>query len=135
MRPGTHGTLLRVPAVRRKPDIVTIAKPLAAGLPLGALLTTDSVAAAMHPGLHGTTFGGGPLACAVAIEFLKQLDKLAGHVSKLGGYFLEELKELQAKHGAIKAVRGMGMMLAIDLDSSDLAKVGCDRIAGEGHSD
>ena len=72
-----------------KPDIVTVAKPLAAGLPLGALLTTDRVATGMHPGLHGTTFGGGPLACAVAIEFLKQLEKLRGHVSKLGDYFVE----------------------------------------------
>jgi acetylornithine aminotransferase/acetylornithine/N-succinyldiaminopimelate aminotransferase len=105
-----------------KPDMVTVAKPLAAGLPLGALLTTDRVATGMQPGLHGTTFGGGPLACAVAIEFLKQLDKLKGHVSKLGGYFLDELQELQAKHGSVKAVRGIGMMLAIELDSSDLAK-------------
>ena len=59
------------------PDIVTVAKPLAAGLPLGALLTTDRVATGMHPGLHGTTFGGGPLACAVAIEFLRQLGSFA----------------------------------------------------------
>ena len=60
------------------PDIVTVAKPLAAGLPLGALLTTHRVASGMHPGMHGTTFGGGPLACAVAIEFLRQLDGLLG---------------------------------------------------------
>src|SRR5262249_15508467 len=63
-----------------KPDIVTVAKPLAGGLPLGALLTTDRAASGMHPGLHGTTFGGGPLACAVAIEFLNQQDGLLGHV-------------------------------------------------------
>jgi acetylornithine/N-succinyldiaminopimelate aminotransferase len=106
-----------------KPDMVTVAKPLAAGLPLGALLTTNRVATAMQPGLHGTTFGGGPLACAVAIEFLKQLDKLMVHVSKLGGYFLEELQGLQAKHGRVKAVRGIGMMLAIELDSAEIAKV------------
>jgi acetylornithine/N-succinyldiaminopimelate aminotransferase len=105
-----------------KPDIVTVAKPLAAGLPLGALLTTDRVATGMHPGLHGTTFGGGPLACAVAIEFLKQLEKLRGHVSKLGDYFVGELQELKAKHTAVQDVRGMGLMLAIDLDSADTAK-------------
>jgi len=104
------------------PDIVTVAKPLAAGLPLGALLTTDRVASGMHPGMHGTTFGGGPLACAVAIEFLRQLDGLLGHVSKLGKYFLSELQDLQSKHGAVKAVRGIGMMVAIDLESADLAK-------------
>lgn len=104
------------------PDIVTVAKPLAAGLPLGALLTTDRVATGMHPGLHGTTFGGGPLACAVAIEFLRQLDGLLGHVSKLGKYFLAQLQDLQAKHPSVKAVRGMGLMLAIDIDSADTAK-------------
>ena len=58
-----------------QPDIVTVAKPLAAGLPLGAMLTTNRVAGGMHPGMHGTTFGGGPLACAVAIEFLRVLDR------------------------------------------------------------
>jgi acetylornithine aminotransferase/acetylornithine/N-succinyldiaminopimelate aminotransferase len=105
-----------------RPDMVTVAKPLAAGLPLGALLTTDRVASGMQPGLHGTTFGGGPLACAVAIEFLHQLDGLLGHVGKLGKYFLAELEELQSKFPSIKAVRGMGLMLAIDLDSADTAK-------------
>jgi acetylornithine/N-succinyldiaminopimelate aminotransferase len=104
------------------PDIVTVAKPLAAGLPLGALLTTERVASGMHPGLHGTTFGGGPLACVVAIEFLRELDGLLGHVSKLGKYFLGLLEELQSRHAAIKDVRGMGLMLAIDLDSADTAK-------------
>jgi acetylornithine aminotransferase/acetylornithine/N-succinyldiaminopimelate aminotransferase len=104
------------------PDIVTVAKPLAAGLPLGALLTTDRVATGMHPGMHGTTFGGGPLACAVAIEFLRQLDGLLGHVTKLGKYFLTQLQDLQAKHASVKAVRGMGLMLAIDIDSPDTAK-------------
>ena len=105
-----------------KPDIVTVAKPLAAGLPLGALLTTDRVATGMHPGLHGTTFGGGPLACTVAIECVRQLNGLMGHVGKMGAYFLAELQELKAKHPAVKDVRGMGLMLAIDLDSADAAK-------------
>jgi acetylornithine/N-succinyldiaminopimelate aminotransferase len=104
------------------PDIVTVAKPLAAGLPLGALLTNNRVATGMHPGMHGTTFGGGPLACAVAIEFLRQLDGLLGHVSKLGKYFLAQLQELQAKHSAVKAARGVGLMLAIDIDSADSGK-------------
>jgi acetylornithine/N-succinyldiaminopimelate aminotransferase len=115
-----------------KPDIVTVAKPLAAGLPLGALLTTDRVARGMHPGLHGTTFGGGPLACAVAIEFMRQLDGLLGHISKLGKYFLAELQELQAKHSGVKAVRGMGLMLAIDLDSSDTAKAVVTQLLAKG---
>lgn len=105
-----------------KPDIVTVAKPLAAGLPLGALLTTDRVATGMHPGLHGTTFGGGPLACAVAIECVRQLNGLMRHVGQMGAYFLAELQGLKAKHGAVMDVRGMGLMLAIDLDSPEAAK-------------
>lgn len=104
------------------PDILTVAKPLAAGLPLGALLTTDRVAGGMHPGMHGTTFGGGPLACAVAIEFLRQLDGLMGHVSQLGKYFLGQLEHLRSRHTQIKQVRGIGLMLAIDLDSADTSK-------------
>src|SRR5436305_9704072 len=104
------------------PDIVTVAKPLAAGLPLGALLTTDRVATGIHPGLHGTTFGGGPLACAVAIEFLRQLDRLLPHVKKIGSYFLSRLKQLQSNYTAIREVRGMGLMLGTDLNSVETAK-------------
>ena len=119
---GRTGKYFAYQNYRIQPDIVTVAKPLAAGLPLGALLTTNRVATAMQPGLHGTTFGGGPLACAVAIEVLKQMDKLRGNVSKVGGYFLTELQALQAKHSAVKSVRGIGMMLAIELESADLGK-------------
>lgn len=104
------------------PDMVTVAKPLAAGLPLGALLTSERVASGMHPGLHGTTFGGGPLSCAVAIEFLRELDGLLGHVAKLGAYFLAQLRKLRSVHSSIKDVRGMGLMLAMELESSDAAK-------------
>jgi acetylornithine/N-succinyldiaminopimelate aminotransferase len=104
------------------PDIVTVAKPLAAGLPLGAILTTNRVAASMHPGMHGTTFGGGPLACAVAIEFLRELNKQLDHVGEVGAYFRAQLEWLKAKHSCICEVRGMGLMLAMELDSSDKAK-------------
>lgn len=105
-----------------QPDIVTVAKPLAAGLPLGALLTTNRVAGAMHPGMHGTTFGGGPLACAVAIEFLRQLDQLLGHVREVGEYFHGQLDGLKSKHSSVREVRGFGLMLGMELDSADLAK-------------
>jgi acetylornithine aminotransferase/acetylornithine/N-succinyldiaminopimelate aminotransferase len=104
------------------PDVVTVAKPLAAGLPLGAILTTERVASAMHPGLHGTTFGGGPLACAVAIEFLRQEQKLLKHVGATGEYFAAALEKLDRKHGSIQDVRGAGLMRAIELDSAELAK-------------
>ncbi len=104
------------------PDIVTIAKPLAAGLPLGAILTTNRVASSMHPGMHGTTFGGGPLTCAVAIEFLNALDELLDHVREVGTYFKRQLEELKARHGCIRDVRAMGLMLGVELDSADIAK-------------
>jgi acetylornithine/N-succinyldiaminopimelate aminotransferase len=115
-----------------RPDIVTVAKPLAAGLPLGAILTTNRVASGMHPGLHGTTFGGGPLACAVAIEFLETVDRLKGHTSKVGKYFRQRLDELQAKHASISEVRGMGLMLGIEIDSAETAKSVVKQLLDEG---
>ncbi len=105
-----------------KPDIVTVAKPLAAGLPLGAILTTNRVASGMHPGLHGTTFGGGPLASAVAIEFLNQVAGLLKHVNETGRYFRGQLESLAAKHSSIREIRGLGLMLGIDMTEPGIAK-------------
>jgi acetylornithine aminotransferase/acetylornithine/N-succinyldiaminopimelate aminotransferase len=106
------------------PDITTIAKPLAGGLPLGAMLCTEAVSQAMHPGMHGTTFGGGPLTCAVAIAVIDTMksERLLDHVQQVGSYFKERLEELAAKHECIAEVRGMGLMLALELDSAELAK-------------
>lgn len=107
-----------------RPDMLTIAKPLAAGLPLGALLVTDAVARAIKPGMHGTTFGGGPLTCAVAIAVIDAIERegLLDHVSKVGEYFRQQLLELQDRHNSILEVRGCGLMLAAELESADLAK-------------
>lgn len=105
-----------------QPDIVTVAKPLAAGLPLGAILASNQVASCMHPGLHGTTFGGGPLACAVAVEFLKHVERLLGQIRNMGDYFRAELEGLAKKHASVAQVRGLGLMLALELRSADLAK-------------
>jgi acetylornithine/N-succinyldiaminopimelate aminotransferase len=115
-----------------KPDIVTVAKPLAAGLPLGAILTTNFAASGMHPGLHGTTFGGGPLACAVAIEFLRTVDGMMGHIRELGDYFHAELETLKGSHSSIREVRGMGLMLGVELDSADAAKAVVARLLERG---
>ena len=106
------------------PDIATLAKPIANGLPMGAMLCTDEAARAFAPGMHGTTFGGGPLVCAVAIAVLdtmKQTNLLA-HVRDVGGYFKQQLEGLGLRHDCITAVRGMGLMLGIELDSEELAK-------------
>lgn len=115
-----------------QPDIVTVAKPLAAGLPLGAILTTNRVASCIHPGMHGTTFGGGPLSCAVAIEFLKQMERLIGNVQQMGVYFREKLGALAEKHSSVAQVRGFGLMLALDLKSADLAKAVVHRLLDNG---
>ena len=114
------------------PDVVTVAKPLACGLPLGAILTTERVASCIHPGMHGTTFGGGPLACAVAIEFLREEKKLLKHVRDLGKYFHGALKALDKKHQSIQDVRGAGLMQAVELDSPELAKAVAKQLLQEG---
>jgi acetylornithine aminotransferase/acetylornithine/N-succinyldiaminopimelate aminotransferase len=107
------------------PDITTLAKPLAGGIPLGATLCTEEVARAIHPGMHGTTFGGGPLACAVAIAVIDTIERegLLAHVAEVGDYFQEQLRGLTAKHDCIVDVRGKGLMLAAELDSADLGKL------------
>ena len=107
-----------------RPDITTLAKPLAGGIPLGATLCTEEVARAIHPGMHGTTFGGGPLACAVAIAVVDtiELEGLLDHATEVGDYFQQQLRGLAKKHDAIVDVRGKGLMVAAELDSADLGK-------------
>lgn len=105
------------------PDITTLAKPIANGLPMGAMLCKEEVARAFSPGMHGTTFGGGPLACAVAIaviDTMKQNDVLA-HIRDVGSYFKLKLESLREHHDCVTDVRGMGLMLGLELDSADLA--------------
>jgi acetylornithine aminotransferase/acetylornithine/N-succinyldiaminopimelate aminotransferase len=116
------------------PDVVAVAKPLAGGLPLGAILTTERVAKCMHSGMHGTTFGGGPLACAVAIEFLRAEKKLLKHVRALGEYFYAALETLKKdkKHQSIREVRGMGLMQAVEVDSPVVAKAVVRQLLEEG---
>lgn len=107
-----------------KPDVVTVAKPIAGGLPLGAILTTETVAKAIKPGMHGTTFGGGPLACAVALECIDILkrDNMLAHVKEIGSYFKEKLQAIQKKSKHVVEVRGMGLMMALEIDSPEVAK-------------
>jgi acetylornithine/N-succinyldiaminopimelate aminotransferase len=107
-----------------RPDITTLAKPLAGGLPLGAMLCTEEASRAIHPGLHGTTFGGGPLACAVAIAVIDAIEQegLLANIRETGGYFKRQLHDLATKHESVVDVRGMGLMLAMEMNSADLAK-------------
>jgi acetylornithine/N-succinyldiaminopimelate aminotransferase len=98
-----------------EPDIMTLAKPLAAGLPIGAILTTEHVASHIHPGDHGTTFGGGPFITGVAryvVERISQPEFLA-QVREVGGYLKERLHELNSP--LIVDVRGRGLMIGLEL--------------------
>jgi acetylornithine/succinyldiaminopimelate/putrescine aminotransferase len=115
---GRTGTMFAFESFGVTPDIVAIAKPIAAGLPLGAFLAKDEFATAIHPGQHGTTFGGGPLACRVALEFLAivQEEKLLENVNKVGAYLHAQLKEVVEKRSAAVGVRGRGFIQGIQLE-------------------
>jgi acetylornithine aminotransferase/acetylornithine/N-succinyldiaminopimelate aminotransferase len=99
------------------PDIVTVAKPLAGGLPLGAFIANEKFASAFTPGMHGTTFGGGPLVCATALEFLRVVEEkgLLLNIRGRGAQLREGLETLAARFDFIREIRGEGLMLGVDL--------------------
>ncbi len=107
-----------------QPDVTTLAKPIAGGIPMGAMLCTETASLAITPGMHGTTFGGGPLACAVAIAVIDTIreTQLLAHVNEVGNYFKSKLGSLAESHSCITDVRGIGLMLGIELNSSELAQ-------------
>jgi len=115
---GRTGTIFAFQAFGVKPDMVAIAKPIAAGLPLGAFLAKEEFASAISVGQHGTTFGGGPLACRVALEYLAIVEdeKLLENVARVGGYLNEQLKTLAAKYAAAQEVRGRGLIQGLQLE-------------------
>jgi predicted acetylornithine/succinylornithine family transaminase len=97
------------------PDVTLIAKPLSCGLPLGVILASEKAAATIKPGMHGTTFGGGPLTCRVALEFLDILEGLLPQITATGDYFRDRLRELGRTFSFIKDVRGSGLMVGCEL--------------------
>ncbi len=115
---GRTGTIFAFQTFGVTPDIVAIAKPIAAGLPLGAFLAKEEFASAIAAGQHGTTFGGGPLACRVALEYLSVLedDKLLENVARVGAYLQQELKLLTERYAAAQEVRGRGLIQGLQLD-------------------
>lgn len=98
-----------------RPDFVVTAKPLAAGLPLGATLLAEDAAAFLPPHSHGTTFGGGPLACRAAIEFLSLLEETLPDIESTATQFRERLECLRRRHGVITEIRSKGLMFGIQL--------------------
>jgi predicted acetylornithine/succinylornithine family transaminase len=115
---GRTGTMFAFQGFGVSPDIVCIAKPIAAGLPLGAFLAKEEFASAIGPGQHGSTFGGGPLACRVALEFLAivEEEKLLDNVNKVGAYLRHSLQQIVEKRGAAREVRGRGFIQGIQLE-------------------
>ncbi|MGQ9490261.1 MAG: aspartate aminotransferase family protein [Anaerolineae bacterium] len=113
---GRTGTLWAYQGVGVTPDILTAAKPLAGGLPMGAILMTQRVAEVMHPGDHGSTFAASPLVASVAQAVLERVNRpeFLAEVATKGAYLQERLAELNSPH--ITAIRGRGLMIGVDLD-------------------
>jgi acetylornithine/N-succinyldiaminopimelate aminotransferase len=115
---GRTGTIFAFQAFGVTPDIVAIAKPIAAGIPLGAFVVKEDFASAISPGQHGTTFGGGPLACRVALEYLAivEEEKLLENVASVGAYLQQQLKALVDRFSVAREVRGRGLIQGLQLD-------------------
>ena len=114
-RPGVHFAYqLADPVIL--PDIMVAAKPLSCGIPLGVIVTNEKAAASIGAGMHGSTFGGGPLACRLALEFLDILEELLPSIRSTGAYFRMRLTELQHHFPFIREVRGHGLMIGVDMD-------------------
>jgi len=114
-RPGTYFSYqLADPVVL--PDVMVAAKPLACGLPLGAIVANERAAASITLGMHGSTFGGSALACRVALEFFDILEELLPSIERVGGYFRSVLGDLARKHSFVKEVRGRGLMIGMELE-------------------
>src|SRR6202795_2283558 len=115
---GRTGKIFACQSFGVVPAIVTIAKPIASGMPLGAFISKEAFASAISPGQHGTTFGGGPLACRVGLEYLAIVEEehLLANVVKVGGYLHQQLQELVTKYAATREARGRGFIQGLVLD-------------------
>ncbi len=115
---GRTGTLFAYEQEDVAPDIMTLAKALANGLPMGAMLATDHIAHALGPGSHASTFGGGPLVASAALATLRTISQpsFLKNVRETGAYFMEGLGRLKSKYPIIKEVRGRGLMIGLELN-------------------
>lgn len=112
---GRTGTLFAHEQYGFEPDIMTLAKGLGSGFPIGAMLAKESVGSAFGPGAHGSTFGGNPLASAAAVETVKQVSSLLPEVSNTSNYLISELKNLSEQCTSILEVRGLGLLIGIEV--------------------
>jgi acetylornithine/N-succinyldiaminopimelate aminotransferase len=115
---GRSGSLFAHEHYRITPDIMTLAKALAGGLPIGALLAREEVAKSFTPGSHATTFGGNPLVTAAGIAALTTINDplFLEHCRAVGSYFRERLERLKTTHATCREVRGRGLMIGVELD-------------------
>jgi acetylornithine aminotransferase len=125
---GRTGSLFAYQQEGVVPDVMTLAKALGNGLPIGAMLASDEAAAAFTPGSHASTFGGTPLVTAVALRVLRRIADPAflGHVQHMGDYLQHGLRAIQQRHGVVREVRGRGLMVGVELNMPGQAVVhGC----------
>jgi acetylornithine/N-succinyldiaminopimelate aminotransferase len=116
---GRTGTLWNYEQHKVIPDLMTAAKPLGGGLPLGAVVCSDKIAMAISPGNHGSTFGGNPVACALGCEVMKIVSNKAflKNVKALGLYLKEKLQALVKKYPSLQEVRGEGLLVGVQMES------------------
>ena len=118
---GRTGKVFAFEQTSVKPDVLCVAKPLGLGVPIGAFLVAEKAVDGLQPGDHGTTFGGGPLACRLSLEFMHMLqeENLMQRVSEVGNYFRKLLRRMQRSHpDLIAEVRGLGLMVGAELTFS-----------------
>ena len=122
---GRTGTLFAYEQFGVQPDIMTLAKGLGGGVPIGACLATDSVATAFSPGSHASTFGGNPLACAAGLTVCRILleGQVLDHACRMGEYFTKGLSDCKEQHRVVREVRGLGLLQGIELDMDAKAVV------------
>ena len=115
---GRTGAMFAYSHFGIEPDMVTMAKGLGGGVPIGVLLAREEVAAAFEPGNHASTFGGNPLACSAALATLKAIEeeRLVERARELGAYFVERLEQVAGRHGSIREIRGLGLMIGVELE-------------------
>lgn len=127
---GRTGTFFAYEQLGVKPDIMTLAKGLAGGVPIGACLATEPVASAFIPGSHASTFGGNPLACAAALAVCRVLleGRVLDHAKRMGEYFMKGLVDCKERYRLVKEIRGLGLLLGMELDA-DARTVVADALA------
>ena len=114
---GRTGSLFAYEQLGVEPDLLTLAKPLAGGLPMGAVLLNGAIASVMNAGDHGTTFGGGPFVASVALHVLERVadPALLDHVRSTGTWFGDQLRSIGERTGRVRALGGMGFMWGMDV--------------------